>query len=87
VEREQLEHLIRASSDITNEYEIMVVGSQSILGPIPNPPIEFKASMEADVYPLTSSPTSALRLPLTRKGRGFLLRDAHARARECSWPR
>lgn len=50
--REQLEHIIRASATITNQYDIMVVGSQSILGTYPNPPDDFTASMEADVYPL-----------------------------------
>jgi hypothetical protein len=37
VNREDLEHIIRAAADITNEYEFVVVGSQSILGPIPLP--------------------------------------------------
>ena len=50
--REQLEHIIRACASITNQYEIMVVGSQSILGTYPHAPAEFTASMEADVYPL-----------------------------------
>ena len=52
MEREELEHIIRASGDVTDEYEFIIIGSQSILGPIPNPPAEFKASMEADIYPL-----------------------------------
>lgn len=50
--REQLEHLIRASAELTNEYEFVIVGSQSILGPIPNPPLDFTMSAEADIYPL-----------------------------------
>jgi hypothetical protein len=50
--REQLEHLIRAAADVTGEYEFVVVGSQSILGPIPNPPAELTMSMEADIYPM-----------------------------------
>ncbi|MDL2356648.1 MAG: hypothetical protein QFF03_15455 [Pseudomonadota bacterium] len=52
MEREELEHLIRASAEVTHEYEFIIIGSQSILGSIPNPPEEFKASMEADIYPL-----------------------------------
>jgi hypothetical protein len=52
VEREQLEHLIRAAAQVTHEYEFVIVGSQSILGPVPHPPQELKASMEADMYPL-----------------------------------
>ena len=35
--RDELEHLIRASGVITNQYEFVIVGSQSILGPIPLP--------------------------------------------------
>lgn len=50
--RKELEHLIRASSAITNEYEIMVVGSQSILGAVPDAPEFLLETMEADVFPL-----------------------------------
>lgn len=50
--RDELEHLIRASGHITNQYEFVIVGSQSILGPIPYPEPEFKMSAEADIYPL-----------------------------------
>ena len=52
--REDLEHLIRAAADVTNEYEFVIVGSQSILGPIPNPPAELTMSMEADIYPMNA---------------------------------
>ena len=52
--RDQLEHLIRAAAEITHEYEFVVVGSQSILGPIPNPPPELTMSMEADIYPMNA---------------------------------
>lgn len=52
--REDLEHIIRACSDITDQYEFMIVGSQSILGPIPNPPEMFTMSAEADIYPLNA---------------------------------
>jgi len=50
--KHELEHIIRAASEITNEYEIVVVGSQSILGAVPNPPAECTVSPEADVFPL-----------------------------------
>lgn len=50
--RHELEHLIRAAAAITNEYEIVVVGSQSILGAVPEPPAVLLQSMEADCYPL-----------------------------------
>lgn len=50
--RQDLEHIIRASSAITNEYELVIIGSQSILGTDPNPPAELTVSAEADIYPL-----------------------------------
>jgi hypothetical protein len=57
--REQLEHIIRASAKLTDQYEIMVFGSQAILGADPNPPAVFIASMEADVYPLAAPELAA----------------------------
>jgi hypothetical protein len=50
--REELEHLIRASAAVTDPYEFVIVGSQSILGAIPNPDAVFTMSAEADIYPL-----------------------------------
>ena len=50
--REELKHIIRASGDVTNQYEFVIVGSQSILGPVPNPDAVFTMSAEADIYPL-----------------------------------
>lgn len=52
MKRSDLEHIIRASSAITNEYEFVVIGSQAILGSDPNPPPELTVSAEADIYPL-----------------------------------
>jgi hypothetical protein len=51
MERENLEHLIRAAAEVTHEYEFIIIGSQAILGPVPHPPPELKMSMEADMYP------------------------------------
>lgn len=47
-----MEHIIRASGNTTNQYEFVILGSQSILGAIPNPPSFFTMSAEADIYPL-----------------------------------
>ncbi len=58
--RHELEHLIRAMGAITNEYEFVVVGSQSILGACPNAPAELLMSVEADVYPLKNPAMSDL---------------------------
>ena len=52
MQRSQLEHLIRAAAEITDEYEFVTVGSQSILGVVASPPPECMVSMEADIYPL-----------------------------------
>lgn len=58
--RENLEHIIRAAAIVTNEYEFVIVGSQSILGPIPYPPPEFKVSAEADIYPMNAEEKNIL---------------------------
>lgn len=50
--REELEHIIRASADITDQYEFIIVGSQAILGSVPRPEDVFTVSAEADIYPL-----------------------------------
>ncbi len=50
--RSELEHLIRAAAAITNEYELVVIGSKSILGAYPQAPDTLLQSMEADLYPL-----------------------------------
>jgi hypothetical protein len=50
--REELEHIICASGDITDQYEFVIVGSQSMLGSVPDPEKVFTVSMEADIYPL-----------------------------------
>ena len=49
--RSELEHIIRACGEVTNDDEIVVIGSQSILGEFPNAPMRLLMSMEADVYP------------------------------------
>ena len=52
VTRDQLEHIIRACGDITDQYEFVIVGSQSMLGSVPSPEAVFTVSMEVDIYPL-----------------------------------
>lgn len=41
-----------ASGDITNQDEFVIVGSQSMLGPVPRSEDVFNVSMEVDIYPL-----------------------------------
>lgn len=49
--RADLEHVIRAAAEIADDPEIIVIGSQAILGSFPNAPAELLVSMEADVFP------------------------------------
>lgn len=51
MKRHELEHVIRAAGDIADDEEIIVLGSQSILGSFPDAPEPLTFSMEADVYP------------------------------------
>lgn len=49
--RAELEHVIRAAARIVDDPEIVIVGSQSILGTHPDAPPSLLTSREADVYP------------------------------------
>lgn len=51
MKRVELEHVIRAAAQIADDDEIIVIGSQSILGQLPAAPAELLRSVEADVYP------------------------------------
>jgi hypothetical protein len=54
MKRSELEHLIRAAGSIANDSEIVVIGSQSILGQFPEAPSSLLVSAEADVFPLNN---------------------------------
>lgn len=49
--RTQLEHVIRAAAVISEDDEIVVIGSQAVLGQFPDAPADLTVSIEADVYP------------------------------------
>jgi hypothetical protein len=49
--REQLEHVIRACAQIADDNDIVIVGSQAVLGAHPEAPPTMLFSVEADVYP------------------------------------
>jgi len=49
--RAQLEHVIRAAATIAGDSEIVVIGSQAILGRYPDAPAGLLVSADADVYP------------------------------------
>lgn len=50
--RSQLEHLLRAAADIADDDDIVVIGSQAILGQFPDAPAAMRVSAEADLFPL-----------------------------------
>lgn len=49
--RAALEHLLRAAAAVTNERDIVVIGSHSVLGQYPDAPEALLTSIEADVFP------------------------------------
>jgi hypothetical protein len=51
VRRAELEHVIRAAAEVAGDDELVIVGSQAILGQFPNAPESMLASREADIYP------------------------------------
>ena len=52
--KQQLEHILRASSAITGASEIVVIGSQAIWGSVTDPPPELIVSREVDVFTFRS---------------------------------
>jgi len=52
MKRSDLEHLIRAAGAIADDTDIVVIGSQSILGQFPDAPAKLPASAKADLFPL-----------------------------------
>ncbi|MDA8348362.1 MAG: hypothetical protein M0038_06110, partial [Pseudomonadota bacterium] len=51
MKRSELEHIIRAAGAIANDREVIVIGSQSVLGQFPDAPTALLVSAEADVFP------------------------------------
>jgi hypothetical protein len=49
--RAQLEHIIRAAGTIADDADVVVIGSQAVLGQYPDAPEELLVSREADVFP------------------------------------
>jgi hypothetical protein len=52
VRRDEFEHVVAAAAAVSGEREIVVIGSQAILGSFPVPPPTMLFSAEADLYPL-----------------------------------
>ncbi len=53
MDRAQLEHVIRAAAVLADDPDIVIVGSQAILGTAANAPAALLGSIEADVFPRT----------------------------------
>lgn len=51
MKRSDLEHVIRAAAEIADDDEVVVLGSQAILGQFPDAPPELRQSEDADLYP------------------------------------
>ena len=49
--RAQLEHVIRAAASIADDPEVVVIGSQAILGRHPDAPASLCVSEDVDLYP------------------------------------
>jgi Nucleotidyltransferase of unknown function (DUF6036) len=62
--RDQLEHAIRAACQITGQLEVIVVGSQAILGTYPEYELPSLAtrSLEIDILPITDDNNETIRL-------------------------
>ncbi len=58
--REDFIHVLQAAADVVHD-ELVVVGSQAVLGTVTAPPPELLRSMEVDVYPL-SDPERAVEI-------------------------
>lgn len=49
--RAQLEHIIRAAGAVADTEDVIVIGSQAVLGQFPDAPAELLVFNEADVFP------------------------------------
>ena len=48
---DQLEHAIRAACDVSEDTEVLIFGSQAILGTYHQAPESLRASIEVDLQP------------------------------------
>lgn len=49
--RAALEHIVRAAAAAAGECEIVIIGSQAVLGQFPDAPESLLVSLDADVFP------------------------------------
>jgi hypothetical protein len=58
--RAALEHILRAAAAVADEHDVIVIGSQAVLGQFPDAPDALLASIEADVFPRDAPDKSLL---------------------------
>lgn len=58
--RQQLEHILRAASAITGATEFVIIGSQALLAPYSTPPLTLTRSLEADLFTFRSTDDAEL---------------------------
>jgi hypothetical protein len=81
--RDQLEHAIRAACQIIDRPEVVVIGSQAILGTFSEDELPVRATMsgEVDILPIADSSEETVQLAATA-GAGSLRCEAVRIARE-----
>jgi hypothetical protein len=52
VRPQEFEHVVAAAAEVTGQDELVVIGSQAILGSYGHPPESMLHSLEVDIYPL-----------------------------------
>jgi len=52
VRYDQLEHAIRAACQVSKDQELIIFGSQAVLGTYPEAPGDLRASIEIDIQPM-----------------------------------
>jgi uncharacterized nucleotidyltransferase DUF6036 len=57
--RQEFEHIIKACANATEGREFLIIGSQAILGSVPDAPRELRMSMELDLCPLPFTESAA----------------------------
>lgn len=73
--RSELEHVIRAAAEIVGEDDFVVVGSQAILGSLPDAPAPLLRSQEVDLYP-AADPSKAIAID-GAIGEGSMFHDTY----------
>ena len=71
MKRSDLEHLIRAAGAIAQDEQIVVIGSQAVLGQFPDAPSTLLGSMGADCFPLNRPERADLIDGAIGEGSGF----------------